>query len=55
MSRAENRHYEKLWRNKKHPAAKCRKARCIICHFEKVHKIIKPKYKSKKEDYDTDN
>lgn len=41
MSKSENRHYNQVWANKKHPASKCRKAKCAICHWGKVFGITK--------------
>jgi len=52
MSIEENRHYKEVKDKKKHPASKCRNAKCMICHPNKVAKFDKPKYKFKKEDYD---
>ena len=37
--KAENRHYDKVHKKKAHPAAKCKKAKCLICHSKKVLKI----------------
>lgn len=37
--RALNRYYRLTKDKKKHPAAKCRKARCTICHSGKVMDI----------------
>ena len=37
--KAENRHYDKVHKKKAHPAAKCRNAKCLICHSGKVLKI----------------
>jgi hypothetical protein len=36
--KAENRHYSSIWkkRRKEHKAAKCKTAKCIVCHPEKV-------------------
>ena len=39
MSRALNRHNEKKFKKKEHPAAKCGNARCLICSGAKVLKI----------------
>lgn len=47
--RALNRHYAEKYK-KRHPASRCRKAKCPICHPHKAvggnHKAaIKPKYR----------
>lgn len=34
--KAENRHYDKVHKKKKHPAEKCNNAKCTICHTAKV-------------------
>ncbi len=34
--KALNRHYDKINKKKAHPASKCRKAKCTICHSAKV-------------------
>lgn len=36
MARAQNIHDKKKWKKKKHPASKCRKAKCTTCHSSKV-------------------
>lgn len=47
MSKAENRHYEKVHQKKQHPASKCRKPNCLVCHWAKVMK--EPNRKQKQE------
>jgi hypothetical protein len=47
--RAQNRHDTLKWKKKSHLAAKCRKAKCGICHPNKAiggnnKTAIKPKY-----------
>jgi hypothetical protein len=37
--KAENRHYESVHKKKAHPAAKCGKAKCMVCSYKKVLKI----------------
>ena len=39
MSRAENRHNEKKFKKKRHPASLCGNAKCMICHSNKILKI----------------
>lgn len=36
MSRAENRHNERKFKKKAHPASKCSKAKCMVCSGAKV-------------------
>lgn len=36
MAKAENRHYDKVHKQKQHPAAKCKRARCSVCHPYKI-------------------
>jgi hypothetical protein len=37
--KSENRHYEKVYKNKEHPAAKCKQPKCLVCSGAKVLKI----------------
>lgn len=37
--KALNRHYEKVYKKKAHPASKCDNAKCLVCHPQKVLKI----------------
>jgi hypothetical protein len=39
MAIAENRHFNEVHKKKFHFASKCRKAKCFICHPEKLLKI----------------
>ena len=36
--KAENIHYTQVHNKKKHPASKCKKAKCLVCHSAKVLK-----------------
>jgi hypothetical protein len=37
--RALNRHYAKIKKKKKHPASLCGKAKCFVCHHDKLLNI----------------
>ena len=37
--KSENRHYEEVHKKKTHPASKCGKPKCVICHYAKVLKV----------------
>lgn len=37
--RAENRHYDKIHKKKKHPASKCGNAKWLVCHSDKVFNV----------------
>lgn len=39
MARAQNRHDTAKHKKKKHPASKCGKAKCMVCHSDKVGKV----------------
>lgn len=39
LKRSQNIHDKKKWKKKKHPASKCHRAKCFICHSDKLFDI----------------